>query len=285
MKHKKFYISFLFVILLSVFFYWNNVHELSVKEGNLKIHIINAGQSDAILIQGSQTNVMLDSGTIAAEKDVVKYLKSHHIKNIQYAIATHPHEDHIGNFATVFDKFRVDQFYLSDAVSTTSIYKQMLQSALNNNVLYADYKTNGTFSFDGAEFEILYTDLTGNFDNMNNNSLLLKVTHKNNTFLFCGDAERDAEDAFLRKYGEYLQSDVIKIAHHGSKTSSMPEFLDIVDPKYALITCGVDKALPNAYTLQKLKDRSIEIYRTDYDGNIVILSDGDTLTFQTHVKE
>lgn len=284
MKHKKFYISFLIVLLLSLFFYWSNVTESNVKEGNLKIHIINAGQSDAILIQGSQTNVMIDSGTKTAERDIIKYLKNQHIRDIHYAIATHPHEDHIGGFPAIFEKFRVDKFYLSDAISTTSSYKQMLVSALDNNVMYADYKTDGTFSFDGAEFEILYTDYTGQFENMNNNSLFIKVTHKNNTFLFCGDAERDAEDAYLRKYGDNLQSDVIKIAHHGSNTSSMPEFLDLVKPQYALITCGVDKALPHPYTLQKLKDRAIEVYRTDYDGNIVILSDGDALTFSTHAK-
>lgn len=260
----------------------NAVVDINNLEEALKIHYINIGQADAILIQQNNKAMLIDSGEYETRETVNEYLKRQNISKIDYVVATHPHADHIGAMSSIIDNFDIGKVLISKKTHTTNVYKRFLESINRKNIEKVIPQVGDKFDFGKANFEIVGPTYTSDYnDNTNNYSLVLKLTYGNNTFLFTGDAEELSENDILKSNVD-LKCDVLKVGHHGSDTSTSDSFLKAISPKYAVICVGEDNkyGLPKKSTIEKLNNNGIKIYRTDENGTIIAISDGNNISFQ-----
>ncbi len=259
----------------------NNLDEKNLDLNDVMIvHYIDVGQGDSILIQVNEKNLLIDAGPGSSEDDVINYLNKNNIKKLDYVLATHPHEDHIGGMDEVIENFEVGEFYSPKVASNTKTFKNMINE-LNKKNLKINIVTEGMgdeFNLgEGAEVEV-YTPMKGSYGELNNYSPIMKISYGETSFLFTGDAERGAELEAISS-GENLKSDVLKVGHHGSSLSTTEKFLEKVDPEVGVISVGEGNKYnhPTDETLSKLNDKSIKTYRTDIDGTVVIKSDGENI--------
>ncbi len=208
----------------------------------LKVHYIDVGQADSILIQQGTNAMLIDGGDNYDGQTVTSYLRAQGVTNLSYVIGTHLHDDHIGGLDTVLWNFSVGKVFLPKTTYTNSDLNNLL-TPMRLKRLTPTYPTKGsTFSFGGATFTFItpaeskYSSLT-DIDGMNNSYLVVKMTYMNNSFLFTGDAQEEAEADMLSS-GLNLKADVLKLGHHGSATSTSKAFLDAVQPKSAVATVG-----------------------------------------------
>ena len=247
--------------------------------GNLKIHYINVGQGDSELIQQGDKNMLIDTGTNASTDTLISYLQSQNIKKIDYLVLTHPHEDHIGGADAVINKFDIGTIYMPKVTTTTKTFEDVITAMKNKDLKATAPNPGDTFKLGEANCEIL-GPINSNKEDLNTYSIVLKVTLGNNKFLFTGDAQKTNEEDMINK-GYDLSADVLKVGHHGSHTSTSEAFLNKVNPKYAVISCGKnnDYGHPHKETMERLQSKNISVYRTDESGNIVCTSDGNNITF------
>ncbi len=244
----------------------------------IKIHFIDVGQADSILIQNSNNNTMLiDAGNNDDSDLVINYIKSQGINTIDYIIGSHPHEDHIGGLDAVIDYFNISKVILPKAKSTTKTYKDVLLSIKNKKLSITPAVAGKSFFLGDIKCEILAPN-NSEYDNLNNYSIVLKLTYKNNSFLFTGDCEDISENEII-SLGYNLKSDLLKVGHHGSHSSTTSSFLKSVAPEYAVISVGKNNKYhhPTQETLDKLHSQNVKIYRTDELGNIIATSDGNNI--------
>jgi len=244
----------------------------------LKISCINVGEGDSILIQYKGNNFLIDGGPLDGSDNLLKYLKHEKIRNIDCIFITHPHEDHIGGIPKILSKYKVSNVYSSGGTSTTPAFIKLTNLIKQKEIKSIVLKKGDKISIDKDFFFQILSPEKLNYDNINNYSLVIKLTYGNNSFLFMGDAEKEIEDSIISTKIS-LNCDVIKIAHHGSSTSSSEEFLDYISPKIALISCGLNNYFnhPSKITINKLKNRNILFFRTDIDGTIELYSDGNKI--------
>lgn len=248
-----------------------------VAQEDLLIDYIDVGQADSILIRNQDKVMLIDAGTNEAGETVVNYLENLGITKIDYLIGTHPHEDHIGGLDDVINKFDIGQIYMPKIETTTKTFEDVLEAIENKNL---------TVTAPNKEDEIVLGQATGEFmtepildkDNLNVSSLVFRLEFGNNSFLFMGDAEEENEKTI-----SWPKTDVLKVGHHGSSTSSSEEFLKQVQPQYAIIMVGEDNSygLPTQETIDKLNTIGSTIYRTDENGTIQLTSDGNTIEIKT----
>jgi len=200
-------------------------------------------------------------------KKIVAYLRRQGVRRINILLLTHPHEDHVGGLITVLKSFPVGLVLDSGQVHTSFSYEEFLKLIEEKRIPYriirAGEKIKG---FKGVKIFALSPPpylLEGTGSDINNNSVVLKIIHGRVSLLFTGDIEREAEEQLLR-YGSYLESTIIKVPHHGSRTSSSPDFLDLVNPKVAIISVGKKNPF--------YKERGVRVYRTDRQGAIIVTS-------------
>lgn len=256
--------------------------ELSPKlEGDLKVHFINVGQADAILIQQGSHNMMIDGGNNEDEKTLKNYITNLGISEFEYVVGTHVHEDHIGSLDYIISAFNVGNVYFPKQTATTKTYKDFIKAVQNKNLSLTVPKVGESFMLGDAKCTIIAPNGT-KYDDANNYSIVIKLEYGDNSFLFCGDAEDISEKEMLSN-GLDLKADVLKVGHHGSASSSTKKFLSTVNPKFGVISVGVDNDYnhPSINTMNKFKDMGIGIYRTDENGTIVATSDGHNITFNT----
>ena len=231
-----------------------------------------------IVYQG-EYNMLIDAGNNEDGEKLVSYLKSLNVNGFDYVIGTHPHEDHIGGMDDIINNFEIDNYYMPDKLSTTKTFEDVLDALDAKGLSYNVPKIDDEFKLGDATFKVIYSGDDTN--DINDSSIVLKMTYGDNSFLFTGDATSNVEEIILN---QDIKSDVLKVAHHGSSYSSTTEFLDKVDPKYAIISVGTNNSYnhPASITLQKLSNRDITVYRTDLDGTIIFTSDGTNLSVQTN---
>lgn len=245
----------------------------------LEIYYFDVGQADSILIKENNYNILIDAGNNEDGENLVNYLKNDlNINKFNMVVGTHPHEDHIGGLDNIIDEFDIDTILMPNATSTSKTFESVLNSIENKNYKITVPKIDEEFNYDNIKLKVLYTGT--NEKDLNNNSIVLNLTYFNNKFLFTGDATSKVEKKLLKKD---IESDVLKIGHHGSEYSTTNDFLDKVNPKYAIIEVGKNNTYkhPKQITLDKLNAKNIKIYRTDLDGTIKITSDGNNITFET----
>ena len=256
----------------------NNSNENNNVDGSLSVHFIDVGQGDCIYINQGEYNMLIDAGNNEDGEKLVSYLKNLNVNGFDYVIGTHPHEDHIGGMDDIINNFEIENYYMPDKLSTTKTFEDVLDALDAKGLSYNVPKIDDEFKLGDATFKVIYSGDDTN--DINDSSIVLKMTYGDNSFLFTGDATSNVEEIILNKD---IKSDVLKVAHHGSSYSSTTEFLDKVDPKYAIISVGTNNSYnhPASITLQKLSNRDIKVYRTDLDGTIIFTSDGTNLSVQT----
>lgn len=244
-------------------------------EGNLSVSFIDVGQADSILIRNGNYNMLIDAGNNEDGEKLVNYFKSLGIEEFTYVFATHPHEDHIGGMDDIINNFKIDNYYMSNKLSTTKTFMDVLDALDGRNLKYTVPNKGDTLKLGDANIKVIYPG--DDKSNINDSSIVLKITYGKNSFLLTGDATSNVE---RKIYNEDIKSDVLKVAHHGSSYSSTDVFLDRVKPYYAVISVGKNNIYnhPSNKTLEKLNKRNIKVYRTDLEGTIVFISDGDNLS-------
>lgn len=247
--------------------------------GTLKIHYIDVGQGDSILIQCGNENMVIDAGSNNKGELVKEYLKSQGVEELEYVIATHPHEDHVGGLDIVIDNYNIDKVIMPKITTTTRTYKDVINSIRNKNLKITVPKVGTSFSLGEASFVILAPS-SSEYEDANNYSVCIKLTYGNNSFLFTGDAEEISEEEMISS-GINLRADVLKLGHHGSRYSTTEEFLAAVNPRYTVISVGKnnDYGHPHSEVMNRLDNLDIPVYRTDKNQTVIATSDGDKITF------
>ncbi len=248
-----------------------------VAQEDLSIDFIDVGQADSILVRNQDKVMLIDAGTNEAGETVVNYLKNLGITKIDYLIGTHPHEDHIGGLDDVINNFDIGQIYMPKIETTTKTFEDVLDAIENKNLTITASNKGDKIELGQAVGEFM-TEPILDKDNLNVSSLVLRLEFGNTSYLFMGDAEEENEETI-----RWPKTDVLKVGHHGSSTSSSESFLEQVEPQYAIIMAGKDNSygLPTQETIDKLNNRGSEIYRTDEDGTIQMTSDGNTIEIKT----
>ena len=248
-------------------------------DGVLAVHMLDIGQGDAILIQQGGENLLVDSGDVGTRDKLIAQLKKCGVTKIDKLIVTHAHADHIGGLEAVFNNFSVGDVYDSGVSSTTKLYRDYLKTVKGKKIPFHAAKDGMDISVGGAHitfFSLTAPVLKDGKPDLNNNSIVFRLHFGNFSMLFTGDMEQTAEDKLLGRYGSQLASQVLKVGHHGSKTSSSTEFLKVVKPETALISVGAgnDYGHPHQAALRRLEQGKIKIWRTDQNGMITIETDG-----------
>lgn len=243
---------------------------------DVSIHYIDVGQGDCELILDHGKTVLIDAGEVDKGNVVVRYLKSLGIKKIDLFIGTHPHTDHIGGFLTVAKNFDIDRIIIPEIpenmIPTTSTYKNFLKLIKEKKISVDRAEMGKHYKIGEGSLNIL-GPIGKSYTEINDWSVAARYVYKDTSFLFCGDMEKESEKDLLSS-NQLIKSDVLKLNHHGSKTSNTKKFLDAVAAKIFVIEVGKDNTYnhPSAEVMKRLKDA--KIYRTDCDGTIVISTDG-----------
>lgn len=283
-KKKKIISSIIgiIVVLLAGYFGIDLTQESKVpKNSQLMISYMDVGQGDAAYIKVNGNDILIDAGPRSNSKELLEQLKAKNIDDFELVIATHPHEDHIGGIVDVFKEYEVKAFYSPKITHTTKTYENLVKAVKDEGLKTKELKSGMAIDLgEGAKFEV-FTPQKSEYEELNDYSPIMKLSFGDTSYLFTGDAEKLAEEEALAKYKTSLDSDVIKFGHHGSSSSSSNAFIEAVSPKYGIISCAKDNKYghPHRETLDIIKKYNIKTFRTDTDGEIILTSDGKSITF------
>lgn len=246
---------------------------------DLKVHFINVGQGDCILAESKGHFLLIDAGENDQGQTVVSYLTNAGVSSLDYVVGTHPHSDHIGGLDDVLREFPVGRILLPPVEHTSKTFEDLLDVITNKGMKITMPKAGDTYTLGNASFQIL-APVKDYGEDLNNWSIGVRLSYKDNHLVMCGDAKADAE-ADILKYSQDLLADILKVGHHGSSTSTSDAFLNEVSPSYAVIQCGKDNSYghPHLETLEKLEKRGIQIFRTDQEGTIVAVCNGSSIAW------
>lgn len=251
-------------------------------KGELKVHFIDVGQADSILVQQGNKAMMVDAGNNGDASTIKNYLNKEGISELQYFVGTHAHEDHIGSADYIINSFKVGKVYFPKHTANTKNFQDFARAVKNKGLKLTAPTVGESFKLGEATVTILAPNGTG-YKDSNDYSIVLKVSFGSTSFLLTGDAETVSEKEMVDK-GLDLEATVLKVAHHGSYSSSGDAFLDKVKAKYAVISVGKGNIYghPAQDVMNRLKSRNIPVYRTDEQGTIVATSNGKEVTFNTN---
>lgn len=242
--------------------------------GTLELHFIDVGQGDAALLVCNGHAMLIDGGSSQSSSWVYTYLMKHNIKTLDYIVATHPHDDHVGGLAGALNAAEARRAFSSAAEAEGRAFQSFLKYLAQQEVPLEVPQPGDIFDLSSAQVTVLGPLRASG--NLNDTSLVLRVAFGDFHALFTGDAEA-AEEADILASGAQLQSDVLKVGHHGGSDASTEAWLRAVHPKTAVISCGKnnDYGHPTQQTLDRLQVIGAEILRTDQQGDIVIVVQHD----------
>ncbi|WP_449536382.1 MBL fold metallo-hydrolase [Ferdinandcohnia sp. Marseille-Q9671] len=244
----------------------------------LSVHYIDVGQADATLLQytfeGEEFTILIDAGNWN-KNDVIHYLHSQNISEIDIAIGTHPDADHIGQLDKVINTFTVGEVWLSGNTSTSQTFQRLLLAIDQHNVDYYEPRQGDEFEVGPLQIDVLYPISVS--ENDNEESISLKLTYGDVTFIFTGDASTKDELRMMNGDVE-IDADILHLGHHGSSTSTHPTFLKEVSPAIAIYSAGKDNSYghPHKEVVDLIQGSSITLYGTDVHGTIIVKTNGKT---------
>ena len=246
----------------------------------LKVHYLDVGQGDSIFIELPNNETMLiDAAESYQSENIINYLKNLNYQKIDYVIGTHPHTDHIGGLKNIINTFEIGKIYMPKVVSTTKTYESLLMAIKDKNLKINTAKA-GTSIIDTDALKInILSPNNSTYTELNNYSVVTKITYGTTKFLFMGDAEKLSENEIK----ENVTADVIKIGHHGSNTSSSIDFIKKVNAKYGIISVGLNNKynLPKEETITNWENSGTKIYLTSTNGTIRASSDGTNIKIES----
>lgn len=246
----------------------------------LKVHYLDVGQGDSIFIELPNNETMLiDAAESYQSEKIINYLKNLNYQKIDYVIGTHPHTDHIGGLKNIINTFEIGKIYMPKVVSTTKTYESLLMAIKDKNLKINTAKAGiSIIDTDTLKINILAPN-NNTYTELNNYSVVTKITYGTTKFLFMGDAEKLSENEIK----EDVTADVIKIGHHGSNTSSSINFIKKVNAKYGIISVGLNNKynLPKEETITNWENSGTKIYLTSINGTIRASSDGTNIKIES----
>lgn len=248
--------------------------------GEFEAHFIDVGQGDAILLKAGGETAIIDAGTPECGDALVKYLEKMEIGRPKYVIASHVHADHIGSMARVIDEFGCERFIMPKSTTTTRSFENLL-TAVKNSGASAKYASNGDeFMLGDAKISVIAPKEGAKTEDLNDTSIVLRVEYGAYSFLLTGDSGTAQEKAYAARAGKI---DVLKVGHHGSRTSTGKHLLDVAMPEYAVISCGADNTYdhPHKEAVNRLTKAGCEILRTDESGSVVFAVNEGKLIYAT----
>ena len=242
---------------------------------SLSVHFIDVGQGDSTLIVAPRGEAMLiDAGNNGVGEDVIAYMKKQGVEKLDILVGTHPDADHIGGLDTVIYEYDVENLYMPRKSHTTKTFKDVLLAAKEKGLNIKEAKAGEKFIL-GEDVKCEILNPVKEYENDNNLwSAVVRIEYGERSFIFMGDAEVENEFDMLES-GARVDSDVIKLGHHGSSTSSSESFIKAVSPDAAVVSCKMENSYghPHRETLELLEKQGIELYRTDEQGSIVFYCD------------
>lgn len=246
----------------------------------LKVHYLDVDQGDSIFVELPNNETMLiDAAESYQSENIINYLKNLNYQKIDYVIGTHPHTDHIGGLKDIINTFEIGKIYMPKVVSTTKTYESLLMAIKDKNLKINTAKA-GTSIIDTDTLKInILAPNNSTYTELNNYSVVTKITYGTTKFLFMGDAEKLSENEIK----ENVTADVIKIGHHGSNTSSSIDFIKKVNAKYGIISVGLNNKynLPKEETITNWENYGTKIYLTSTNGTIRASSDGTNIKIES----
>ena len=248
-------------------------------DGELSVHFLDVGQADSILVVDGEKVLMIDTGDWPNGENktyMQSYIRDLGITEIEYLVLTHPDADHIGGAPEIINNFTVKNCIMPNATSSSKTFERTLDALEDRQVNVILPNPGDNYTLTNATFRIL-APLSEDYNDSNDHSVVLRLLYGERSILFTGDAEAESEEDMVAAYtAEALKSDVLKVGHHGSVTSTAPDFLSLVDPDYAVISCGVGNSYghPHREALERLEERKIPCYRTDLSGTVTIVKIG-----------
>ena len=249
-------------------------------ENRLEVHFIDVGQADAALVICDGDTMLIDGGNSDDSRLIYTYLKKNNVTNLDYIIATHAHEDHVGGLSGALDFARAEVALCPVTQYESRAFSNFVKGLKQQDLEITIPKAGDSFSLGSAKVNVLACNAA---DDPNNSSIVLKLIYGDTSFLFAADAEYECESAMLDA-GYDLSSTVLKVGHHGSYTSTSYRFLKEADPQYAVISCGKnnDYGYPHDEIISRLENADVTYYRTDLLGDIICTSDGKSVSFNVN---
>lgn len=287
MKLKKLILVLIAVLLAAALMtgYSELIHKLFPGNtqdtvGELQVHFIDVGQGDSIYIKTPSKNILIDAGERG--DTVVNYLKELDVSSLDLVISTHPHSDHIGGLVNVLRALEVKEVIDPGIVHTSKTFEDYLTLIDEKDIVFTEGWPGDVRDLgDSVMLEILHPREPKSND-LNNASVVARLSFGEISFLFTGDAEKKSEKEILDQ-GFDIKSTILKAGHHGSSTSTGEDFLNAVSPETVIIMCGEGNSYghPHEEIIEMLESYDINIYRTDISGTIVIITDGKTYEVST----
>lgn len=271
------------LLIISIVFFSFPLRFAEGSDGELRVHFIDVGQADSILVQSPrQKNILIDMGDEHSSSKLVSYLKEQNVDVLDALIITHPHHDHIGAAEQILNHFKIRAFYMPALKNKTKTYKKLRKALDDEEVMMFQAKAGDRIEVEKKVKLKIIAPLSKKYGDMNEHSYVIRLVHGKNTFLLMGDAGEQSEADLMTKSVK-LKADVLKVGHHGANTGTTLPFLKAVNPEYAVISVGRNNkyGFPDKGVLRRLKLLKIPIYRTDLMGTIIAESDGKQIHFKT----
>ena len=254
----------------------------ALEDGDIVLHFIDVGQADCILIMTPEGNMLIDTGTNSSEAQLKSYLYDLEIESFEYLVLTHPHDDHVGGADMIVKEFDVENVIMTDSDEDIDMYTTLLSLIEDRDINLIEAVSGESFYVGECKSTVIAPNKDyEEYDEVNSTSVVLKCEFGECSVILTGDAETDSEAEMIAEYGDFLDCDILKLGHHGSKTSSSYRFLEITSPEYAIACCGKDNTYghPAAEVVYRLNLFGIQLLRTDKEGSIVFTCDGEEFEY------